>query len=198
MTEFQEAVHECEVQATQACDELKQKLAAEKEKARNSWKTSCEHLAKQDVIITAQEEELASLKQRITELEAQVAREREVRATPPHAGESSRPSAMSIAPERGMGGVDSRLSRDPSGPGTAPIAVATVGHVLPSPLPHSELPPSDAAPDSTPGRVVEDSTSPIEVSLDTPRSDAPARSASTSQRRSKDPPIEFFSGQQSP
>ena len=82
--------------------------------------------------------------------------------------------------------------RDPPGPGTAPIAVATVGHVLPSPLPHSELPPSDAAPDR---RVVEDNTSPIEVSLYTPRSEAPAGSASTSQRCGKAPPIEFFSGE---
>ena len=69
IAELQEALHEREVQVTQACDELQQQLAVEKEKARKSWRTNCEHPAEQDAVITAQEEEMAALKRRIVELE---------------------------------------------------------------------------------------------------------------------------------
>ena len=47
--------------------ELKQQITAEKKKARQSWKTNCEHLAEQDALITAKEEEIENLKQRLTE-----------------------------------------------------------------------------------------------------------------------------------
>ena len=85
IAQLQEALHESEVEATQACEglaTLKPQLAAEKEKARKSWKTNCEHLAEQDAIITAQEEELATLKHQIVELEAKVSRERDRSETP--------------------------------------------------------------------------------------------------------------------
>ena len=47
IAKLQEDLHECEVQATHACEELEQQLAAEKEKARQSWRMICEHLAQQ-------------------------------------------------------------------------------------------------------------------------------------------------------
>ena len=60
----------CEQQVTQKFEEvaeLKQQITAEKKKARQSWKTNCEHLAEQDALITAKEEEIENLKQRLTE-----------------------------------------------------------------------------------------------------------------------------------
>ena len=56
---------------------LKQQLVTEKEKARKSWKTNCEHLAEQDVIITAQEEEVAALKKQLVELQARASEGRD-------------------------------------------------------------------------------------------------------------------------
>ena len=43
---------------------LKHLLAAEKEKARKSWKTNCEHLADQDAIIMAMRRRSPSLRSR--------------------------------------------------------------------------------------------------------------------------------------
>ena len=42
----------------------------EKEKTRHTWRASCDHLAQQDTVITAQDEKVAFLKRRVTELEA--------------------------------------------------------------------------------------------------------------------------------
>jgi len=61
IAELQETLHECEVQATETCDVLRQQLAAEKERLKASWRTSCEYLARQDTVITAQDEKIASL-----------------------------------------------------------------------------------------------------------------------------------------
>ena len=55
----------CEQQVTQKFEkvaELKQQITAEKKKARQSWKTNCDHLAEQDTLITAKEEEIENLK----------------------------------------------------------------------------------------------------------------------------------------
>ena len=41
--ELQGTLEECELQATETCDSLRTQLATEKEKARSSWRTSCEH-----------------------------------------------------------------------------------------------------------------------------------------------------------
>ena len=49
-------------------ESLKRQLVTEKQKARKSWKTNCKHLAEQDVIITAQEEEITALKKQLVEL----------------------------------------------------------------------------------------------------------------------------------
>ena len=42
----------------------------EKERARNSWRVNCEHLAERDSIITAYEEETAALKRQLSNLQA--------------------------------------------------------------------------------------------------------------------------------
>ena len=59
---LQEALHEQEQQMTQRFAgvvlELEQKIAAEKARSRQSWKMGCEHLAEQDAIITAKDEEI--------------------------------------------------------------------------------------------------------------------------------------------
>ena len=67
---LQGTLEECELQATETCDSLRTQLATEKEKARTSWRTSCEHLEQQDIVITAQDRKIASLRGRIAELEA--------------------------------------------------------------------------------------------------------------------------------
>jgi hypothetical protein len=70
-TELQEALDAkaVAIQAYQAeVNSLKHQLTTEKEKARKSWKTNCEHLAEQDAIITAHEEEITALKAQIEEL----------------------------------------------------------------------------------------------------------------------------------
>ena len=59
--ELREA-HQAEVTA------WKQQLDAEKERARKRWKTNCEHLAEQDAIIAAHEEEIATLQEQVGEL----------------------------------------------------------------------------------------------------------------------------------
>ena len=59
--ELREA-HQAEVTA------WKQQLDAEKERARKRWKTNCEHLAEQDAIIAAHEEEIATLQEQVREL----------------------------------------------------------------------------------------------------------------------------------
>jgi hypothetical protein len=48
----------------------------EKERARRSWRINCEHLAEQDAIITAHEEEFTALRKQIRELQTRVSRER--------------------------------------------------------------------------------------------------------------------------
>ena len=53
-------------------EKLKRELAAEKEKTQGTWRTTCEQAAQQDAQLTAKDDEIAALKQRVTEL--QVAR----------------------------------------------------------------------------------------------------------------------------
>ena len=71
----------------------------EKEKARKSWRTNCEHLAEQDAIITAQEGEMAALKHGIVELEAEVAKERDRSKAPSPRTRSPRPSGHHCSSE---------------------------------------------------------------------------------------------------
>ena len=65
IAELQEVLRVQEEQITRTFEdevsELKQKIVAEKAKARQSWKTNCEHLAEQDAIITAKDEGIESL-----------------------------------------------------------------------------------------------------------------------------------------
>lgn len=69
---------------------LKQQLATE-EKARKSWKTNCEHLAEQDIVITAQEEEITALKRQVAELQTRVSRRQDDTEAPLPATGISRP-----------------------------------------------------------------------------------------------------------
>jgi hypothetical protein len=46
------------------------------ERARGSWRTNNEHLAEQDAIITAHEEELTTLRKQMRELQGRASRER--------------------------------------------------------------------------------------------------------------------------
>ena len=54
--------------------ELKHQLETEKERARKSWRTNCEHLTEQDAIITAHEEELTALRKQVRELQTRTFR----------------------------------------------------------------------------------------------------------------------------
>lgn len=75
--ELQDLLRECEVQATDTCDELRQKLDEEKERARASWQSNCESLAQQDTVIGAQDEKIASLRRRITQMEGMLSSHRD-------------------------------------------------------------------------------------------------------------------------
>ena len=50
---------------------LKEDCQAEKEKNRQTWKVHCEHIAEQDVLVSAKDDEIASLKRQLAELRTQ-------------------------------------------------------------------------------------------------------------------------------
>ena len=189
-------LHECDVQATETCDGLRQELAAEKGRARNTWRTSCEHLAQQDVVITAQDEKVASLRQRIAELETLLSTCQDTDRTPPSRVVPARPSASS----RATGSFTTRVTADsnppPEGVSLPPsTASASAEFVPPRELRHSEDTPSDTASDSIPQRLADTNTLPVSVaSAGSPHSGHSA-GRSAQQRRGKAPPIEFFSGE---
>ena len=54
IAELQDTLQECEEQGTETCDDLRQQLVTEKEKAKSSWRTNCEYLTQQDTVISAQ------------------------------------------------------------------------------------------------------------------------------------------------
>ena len=85
ISELQDTLHSMEEELKRAHQEevtsLESQIATEKEKARKSWKTNCEHLAEQDAIITAQEEEIATLKEQVKELRARATPRRAERCT---------------------------------------------------------------------------------------------------------------------
>ena len=110
IAELQEVLRMQEEQITQRfqdeVSELKQKIVAEKAKARQSWKMNCEHLAEQDAIITAKDEEIESLKHQLMELSRGIRREEEPPATTlrhPSGGAVENPSRAdsSLAEDRG-------------------------------------------------------------------------------------------------
>ena len=91
--------------------DLKQKVLEEKAKLRQSWKTSCEHLAEQDAIIAAKDEEIAELRHTLSELTGGGRERRDVtthgpavtpRAETPHAIEEgatcAAPTAVPLRP----------------------------------------------------------------------------------------------------
>ena len=193
IAELQEALHESEVRMTQASEELEQQLAAEKEKARRSWKINCEHLAEQDTLITTREEEIAALKRRIAELEAGASREREgsktlssgvVLAGHPNSHYSSEIVESARPVSRG---VEESLLH--------PHSVPPRTHV--PPLRTGVSPRGDA---HTASHCLDTSHSKADgalAHLDTSRTEGSTSSAVMldRQRRGKAPPIEFFSGE---
>ena len=76
ISDLQDSLHQKEEELTRGYEEevtsLQQPLEAEKERARRNWKINCKHLAEQDAIITAREEEIVSLKRQITTLQTRV------------------------------------------------------------------------------------------------------------------------------
>ena len=208
IAKLQEDLHECEVQATHACEELEQQLAAEKEKARESWRTNCEHLAKQDALITAQDEEVAVLKRRIVELEAEGVRGRSEAPSP-----GARPPRLSGRPSSEVV-VESTLPAtgiEVPHPHPLPLRTGSSFRVKSVPVRgdvhsmphHSDASHSGAAPASTPRRSEgsDDSTqsrpdaSHSGAVLDSDSYEHSAATTEGRQRRGKAPPIEFFSGE---
>ena len=86
ISELQEALHTKETELINAHEEevavLRQQLTTEKERARKRWKVSCEHAAEQDATITACEEEIATLKEEVRELQTCVSRGPDERRVP--------------------------------------------------------------------------------------------------------------------
>ena len=194
IAELQETLQECEVQATATCTDLRQKLAAEKERVKSSWRTSCEHLAQQDTVITAQDEKIASLRRRIIELESLL---------------SSSRDAARAAPSR-VGPAQPRVLVETAGPVTTrltPLSHPTQNEVnlLPSRVsratecdPPRELCCSEdtsltTPPFSAPQRLVTTNSPPESVAPAPP--DHSSTGTGSLQRRGRAPPIEFFSGE---
>ena len=188
IADLQEALHEKEVEVAKTFEEeittLRKQLTVEKEKARRSWKTNCEHLAEQDAIITAHEEEVVVLKRRVAELQTRATRERE-RSEPP-AMVSSHSSAEHCPPPGSR--EDGPPARHDSGglPFHSPAILVDPGMTPSSHSTHTtvrqEADPLPPHPHTTPtdtGSV--------------PR--PPSESSDSRQRRGKAPPIEFFTGE---
>ena len=179
------ADHKKEVEVAKTFEEeittLRKQLTVEKEKARRSWKTNCEHLAEEDAIITAREEEIVILKRRVAVLQTRVTSERE-RSEPP-AMVSSHPPAEHRPPpgsredgppaRHDSGGLPLHSPAILEDPGMTPSTHTTVRHEADTLPPHSHTTPTDMG--------------------SAPRQ--PAESSDSRQRRGKAPPIEFFTGE---
>ena len=175
IAELQVALHEQEEQITERFEdevaELKQKILDEKAKLRRSWKTNCEHLAEQDAMITAQDEEIRELKRKLAQL-AEGGRDRRDGTSHHRRGGSATLSRAEspLVMDEGSVNVAPDASR-PTGTGDHTGArVATV--VTPSPLQN---------PSQGDGRGDEHAREPVHHDRS---------------RRGKAPPIEFFSGEE--
>lgn len=161
--------------------ELKQQLAMEKERARNSWRVNCEHLAERDSIITAHEEEIAALKRQLSDLQAQDATHGEDTSRL-----SARPSSMEPARHADTAGSPhgGTPGRDP--PRTVPDSDPTRSEMDPPATLLLRDP--ITTPSSKPGGD-SSSTSP-------PIADAPPTDPPDGRRcQGRAPPIEFFTGE---
>ena len=165
--------------------ELKQHLETEKERARKSWGTNCEHLAEQDAIITAHDEELTALRKQIRELQARASREK-VSAT--REDRTSRPSVRlsSIEPASRENRPQSadRSPRDTCGEYSVPTHDPMRSDVDPTAIPLLRDPTVVHRPGERP------SSSSRLVSDPHPEDPADGR-----RRQEKAPLIEFFSGE---
>ena len=157
---------------------LKHLLAAEKEKARKSWKTNnCEHLAEQDTIIMAHEEEITKLKEQIVSSQTGVLERRDGSEPPPLGAGSSQWEVR-------------HPTREPPASGHSDAVVPSPGHVLPevgitpATLADDPMRPGAGPTDSTPSSHHESGP------LTHPPGPPDGR-----RRQGKAPPIEFFSGE---
>ena len=174
--ELQGTLEECELQATETCDSLRTQLATEKEKARTSWRTSCEHLEQQDIVITAQDRKIAYLRERITELEAA---SNELMKVPSQKVQSSE-QAGTVTTSVTAQSYPRQVGRS--------LLPPTTSHSVRSSL--QDGPPH---PDTT----LEGTTREPDASLESVASaETIAQSTATNtQRRGRAPPIEFFTGE---
>ena len=197
VVELQETLCECEEQATKTCDDLRERLAAEKEKARSIWRTNCGHLAEQDTIITAQQEELTLLRRRVTELEVQLTRCQGGAKTPLPRVAPDGPRTPPETLRRDPASVAPHLHPLPPAAGVpSPMATVSAGPSCCRESRCADNLPSDAAPASTPRRMDVSDALPVGLVPETlTHLEHSAGSASVQQRRGRAPPIEFFSGE---
>ena len=131
--------------------ELKQQLEVEKERARRSWWANCEHLAEQDAVITAHEEELAALREQIGELRAWASRE-QVSATRDEG--TSQPLVRLSSTERTIGGgrpeATDSSHRDNSGASPVPASDPMRLDIDPTAIPHPRDPIVNPRPGDSP------------------------------------------------
>ena len=196
IAELQDTLQECEEQATETCDDLRQQLVTAKEKANSSWRMNCEYLTQQDTVISAQDEKIATLLQRITELESLLSSHRDVRASPSRVA----PARASCRP----GNTESVTTRVTQLSYPQPERVSPLSSTV-TPLPEHDSSRELHGPEDASSDITSDSASQKQVdSLTKPENAAPAGSThsdhpstglSTQQRRGRAPPIEFFSGE---
>ena len=177
---------------------LQRQLEAEKVKARKSWKTNCEHLAEQDAIITAQEEEIVALKSEIEEIQSKATRSSEIHYRPVPVAIRTRPSI------EGDASLSTRSPRTSPHPDieearrtpTVHLTEASVRHAL-GRIPSSEAEHSRAVSEhfhAVAGRVMKHGLRKSEPS-ECPLTGPPVRLPVTHRRQGTAPPIEYFSGE---
>ena len=180
-----ELQQDCEEQATETCDGLRQQLAMEKEKTRRTWRASCDHLAQQDTVIMAQDEKVAFLKRWVTELEAIL----------PVTHGITRPSSATPKP---------RATSETPGIVTTDVthhshSVAGVPLTTTTPVVESHSLQESGQPRDAPSTAVLGDATPSQAELDTVAENTVNLESSTEtnsqQRRGRAPPIEFFTGE---
>ena len=185
VAELQQTLQDCEEQATETCDGLRQQLAMEKEKTRRTWRASCDHLAQQDTVITAQEEKVAFLKRRVTELEAILPVTRGI--TRPSSA-TPKPRATSETP----GIVTTDVTHHSHSVAGVPLTTTT-------PVVESHSLQESGQPRDAPSTAVLGDATPRQAELDTVAENTVNLESSTEtnsqQRRGRAPPIEFFTGE---
>ena len=188
IVELQETLHECEVQATETCDSLRQRLAAEKERAQASWRANCEHLAQQDTVITAQDDKIASLRRRISVLENSLSSHQDNSPAPPSRAAPSRPRVLPATKDSVPVSV-MPSSHPPQEQTSLPPSAVTAPPVTPSSGLHSSQGVPPGAPNSNPQTLGDSVSESGEITHSN------HSSTSTQQRRGRAPPIEFFTGE---